>query len=105
MKNLLLSIVIFFAVGEGLVRFDRAMGFFEGQRTVALANSTRPTEELTDLEQGRFKPQQNETRILLLGDSALHGGGLPNNEIFAERIKALASYEKLAAEHPLRVLD
>ncbi len=75
----LIGALIFVGVGEGLVRFDRWTLFFQGERHVLLSNVYKASMVKEQLDQNRYRQEEHDLRVMLLGDSKLYGVGIKHN--------------------------
>lgn len=68
--------VVFWLVGETVVRFDRAT-LFLGTRAELVGNVYKASSERSLLDAGRFPVRPEDFRVMLIGDSVLYGIGVP----------------------------
>ncbi|MDZ4796640.1 MAG: hypothetical protein SGI92_00655 [Bryobacteraceae bacterium] len=85
LRKALLAIVVFVIVGEAMIRFDAATLFFQGGEH--LSNAAKRSDVLEALNSGRFHSQQNQLRVMLVGDSYLYGAGVAPDRHFTVRLK------------------
>lgn len=85
LRKLILQLLIFAAVGEVALRVDREAELFTGG--TRLDSRPKSSAELDAVKSGAFRPEANQYRVMLLGDSYLFGGGVPENETFAAALR------------------
>lgn len=99
------ALLIFLGVGEAVVRFDRATLFFGDSRAIRLENRPHTSETLLELQAGTFVPADNQYRVIVLGDSYLHGKGIPESERFVARLKEGLETAGIKPEAEVCILD
>lgn len=90
MKALKIIIVLtmFLAIGEGLMRFDQAYKPFTDEKAVvAIEAKIVESEIYRGILQGTYKPKEDVFKIMVLGDSFVHGGGINYQEALASNLK------------------
>jgi hypothetical protein len=88
-KKILITILIFVLAGELLIRFDEAFGIMEASRVVKIETSLAITPEFELLKNNRINTSSNNYRIMVLGDSYIHGGGIEFKDNFSQQLKIL----------------
>jgi len=90
MKSLkyILYTCLFFLVGELIVRIEMKYDLLSN-RPKTIEVKIEETELRNKVEQGKFAPKSNQTRILVIGDSYIYGGGISNEKKFSKRLFSL----------------
>ncbi|GAB5524828.1 MAG: hypothetical protein Roseis2KO_27000 [Roseivirga sp.] len=86
--KIILYAVLFFAIGEALVRIDRRFDLLNNapeKITVEIEES----DLLKSVQQGRFVKDSSQFRILVIGDSYIHGGGIDPAKKFSKKLAAI----------------
>lgn len=74
-SNIILFVLFFVIVGELVVRFDKAVDPLNNAPHI-IAVETEETELKKAVDSGEFEPKDEQYRILVVGDSYIHGGGI-----------------------------
>lgn len=89
MKKVLLYILTFIIIGEIMIRFDKHYTIFEENRVVKMPTNIKITDEYKLLKQNKL-PNNNEIlKIMVVGDSYIHGGGIEFKDNFSQQLKKL----------------
>ena len=87
-RRSLLFLLVFIVVGEGVVRFDEHTLLFQGSRFETIAEVYKKSMEKELADRGQFPHNASDLRVMLLGDSALYGAGIPAEHAAGVRLKA-----------------
>jgi hypothetical protein len=98
MKQLIIYSLIFVAVGELFLRFDEHFGILQAQRVVKIATDIELTPEFQQIQNGSFRVEETDLRVLVIGDSYIHGGGIDFNDNFSQQLKNMLASEQLAQD-------
>ena len=96
-------LLTFIIVGEVLVRFDKAVDPLEMSPKniiVKVDNSALKNK----VDESSFKTDSNQIRILVIGDSYIHGGGISSDNKFSKQLERLVSTKDFQGLKPL-ILD
>ena len=85
----MISILIFVLAGELLIRFDEAFEFMSESRVVKIETSLKITPEYDMLKNNSINLEGNNFRLMVLGDSYIHGGGIEFKDNFSQQLKIL----------------
>jgi hypothetical protein len=88
-KKIGLCILLFLIVGELLVRVDQKVGFLEGNRVVKVATALTITPEYEMLKSDSLDLSDSTFRVMVLGDSYIHGSGIEFKDNFSQQLKLL----------------
>lgn len=88
MKPIFFSIILFIVTGELLIRFDEDFSPF-GNRVVKINTEFKITPEYNLLMSNSIDTNANNLRILILGDSYIHGGGIDFKNNFSSHLKSI----------------
>ncbi len=80
--------LLFFAIGEALVRIDRRFDLLNNAPQ-KIAVEIEESDLLKSVQEGRFVSDSSQFRILVIGDSYIHGGGIDPAEKFSEKLATL----------------
>lgn len=96
MKKIIISIIIFVLIGEVMIRFDKYFGIMESSRVVKIATDIALTPEYELLQKNFFTNNDslNDFRVMVLGDSYIHGGGIEFKDNFSQNLKHMINSEK-----------
>ncbi len=97
--------LMFLLVGEVLIRVQQTNVFFAGTGVEVVRTDFLPSEELRQLDEGRFVPQPGDLRIMVLGDSKVRGLGVPYPEIASVRLEQALLREGSQIGHRIHVLN
>jgi hypothetical protein len=98
-------VLLFFGVGEVVVRLDQSIGFFQGERHVVVGRNLRDTPELRAVQAGTLGVEPGDIRVMVLGDSYIQGGGIPPDRRLASQLGALLRSSRELAGRRVIVLD
>ncbi len=88
-KKIIFSLFIFVLVGELFIRFDEAFEFLSENRVVKIETSLRITPEYDMVKNNSINLEGNNFRLMVLGDSYIHGGGIEFKDNFSQQLKIL----------------
>ncbi|MBC7536774.1 MAG: SGNH/GDSL hydrolase family protein [Ferruginibacter sp.] len=88
-KKIIFSILIFVVAGELLIRFDEAFEFMSESRVVKIETSLKITPEYDMVKNNSINVEGNNFRLMVLGDSYIHGGGIEFKDNFSQQLKIL----------------
>ena len=103
-KKAILYIVIFMIIGELMIRFDKSFTLLEENRIVKISTDIELTPEFQLLKQGFNFNSDKDLRIMVIGDSYIHGGGIEFQNNFSQQLKNMLNAEKLNFDN-IWVLD
>jgi hypothetical protein len=86
--RIVIAILVFLLVGELVVRFDQATWFFREYRMMELQNEAHATPLYRAVGDGTFAPADDQWRVMVVGDSYLHGNHVLDDRRFAVRLEA-----------------
>lgn len=88
--KLLLIVIIFLLVGELITRVDGVFKPFDTQaKTVKIKPDIKQTEEYKLINTNTFEIRENDFRMMTLGDSFIHGGGINFEDNTSQQLKLL----------------
>jgi len=85
---------LFFLVGELIIRIDLEYDILNNS-PYKIEVKIEESELRNKIEKGNFIPNPNQTRILVIGDSYINGGGIPIEKRFSKRLSNLLKEETL----------
>jgi hypothetical protein len=103
--NWLFTVLLFFLVGELLIRFDMKTRLFEKDTVVKIATELGSSEEIDLLKENKIPLNDSVMRIMVLGDSYINGGGIDFNKNFSHQLKSLLRKSKVLHVKSIYVLD
>lgn len=104
LKRGLLFLTVLVCTGELTARLDHLYSPQRGvNNVVAIRAKIADTPIYRQVSEGAFTPKPNQLRILVLGDSIIHGGGLDFSENTSNQLSNLLQQTKRYAE--IAVLD
>lgn len=86
--KILLNICLFLIIGEGLIRVDKRFDLLNNSPK-KISVKLEETDLLKSVEERLFTTDPNQFRILVLGDSYIHGGGIATSEKFSKKLSFL----------------
>ena len=89
-----LCFCLFFLVGELIIRIDLKYDLLNNKPGI-IEVKIEASELKNNVEQGNFIPNSNQTRILIIGDSYIHGGGISSEDKFSKKLSALLKEDAL----------
>jgi len=89
MKKVLISIFIFIIAGELMIRFDRKFTIFKENRVARIRTDIEITPEYNMMKNNSISMAPSTLRIMVLGDSYIHGWGVEFKDNFSQQLKAL----------------
>ena len=94
---------LFLIIGESLIRLDIAFNLLNNQpRKINI--ELEQTHLLKNVDQKLFKPDSLQFRVLVLGDSYIHGGGIESSKKFSKILSKLLN-ENSNSRQEFLVLD
>jgi len=100
-----LGSLIFFCVGEVLIRLDEHFGFFQEKKVVKIAEELTVSPILEAVEKGDYPIRSDEFRIMVIGDSYVNGGGIPKDLAFARRLEEILPEQTRGCFNKISILD
>ena len=94
MKKIFFYIFIFVLIGELMIRFDQSFTLMEESRVVKISNAIELTPEYELLRTGKLPNSERDLRIMVIGDSYIHGGGIEFESNFSQQLKKMLKDEK-----------
>lgn len=88
-KKTALAILLFMIIGEIMIRFDEAFKFLEDNKVVKVATDLNITPEYNLLKKNAINTAGNNFRIMVLGDSYIHGAGIEFKDNFSQQLKEM----------------
>lgn len=88
-KRILLFIFIFILTGELMIRLDQHFLVLESNHVVKISTNIEVTPEYEMLTNNTFTCDDNDLRIMVVGDSYIHGGGIDFKDNFSQQLKKL----------------
>lgn len=89
MKKIIIYSIIFIIVGELMLRFDKSFTPLEENRIVKIPTDIELTPEYNMLVNNTFVFNEKDLRIMVIGDSYIHGGGIDFENNFSQQLKKL----------------
>jgi len=88
-KEIFFLFIVFFLVGELLVRFDEKYKLLESSQIVKMSTDLTVTPEFVLVKNNTINLSGNNLRVMVLGDSFIHGGGIEFKDNFSQQLKLL----------------
>ena len=88
-KKIIFIFIIFLACGELLMRLDERFQFLAATRVVKIKTSVEDTPEFELVKNNGINVNGNNFRVMVLGDSYIHGGGVKFKDNFSQQLKIL----------------
>lgn len=88
-KKTILVLILFLVCGEILMRLDERFQFLASTRVVKINTTVEDTPEFELLKNNGIDVNGNNLRIMVLGDSYIHGGGIRFKDNFSQQLKIL----------------
>lgn len=88
-KKWLLLLLLFIFMGEMMVRLDEKFKLLESTQVVKVSTDLAITPEFTLLKKKGIDLMGNNLRVMVLGDSFIHGGGIDFKDNFSQQLKKL----------------
>lgn len=89
MKKVIIYILIFILIGELMIRFQNYFLLLEENKLVKIETNIEITPEYQLLKNNNFPINENDLRIMVIGDSYIHGGGIEFSQNFSQQLKNL----------------
>lgn len=86
-KKTALAILLFMVIGEIMIRLDEGFKFLEDNKVVKVATDLNITPEYNLLKKNAIDTAGNNFRIMVLGDSYIHGAGIEFKDNFSQQLK------------------
>ncbi|MES2849487.1 MAG: hypothetical protein V4685_10560, partial [Bacteroidota bacterium] len=86
-KKIFFVSIIFLVAGEILMRLDKRFEFLAATKIVKIKTSVEETPEFTLVKNNGINTNGNNLRIMVLGDSYIHGGGIQFKDAFSQQLK------------------
>ena len=103
-KKIFFIILIFLIAGELLIRIDKKYLFFGENRVTQISTKLEITPEYKLLLADSINVHANNLRIMILGDSYIHGGGIDFKNVFSQQLKSILQKNNTQFNH-IYVLD
>jgi hypothetical protein len=103
--KLVLAIFLFLLAGELIIRFDEKFKVFDQDNVVRIKTEMGESDEMTLLKNNLLPINDNDLRILVLGDSYINGAGIDPDLNFSHQLKKMLSAEKMKKFETVYVLD
>ena len=88
-QKVIIGAILFLIVGEILVRVDQKLTFLSSNSVVRIATTIGQSPEYTSLCNHTLDTSSRSLRILVLGDSYIHGGGIEFKNNFSQQLKVI----------------
>lgn len=91
--NIAVTIFVFLALGELLIRFNKTYDLLNDSPKV-IAVEIEDTKLKSSIDNNTFEFNDNQLRIMVIGDSYINGGGIATNQKFSKKLAVfLNEYE------------
>lgn len=87
MKKVFIYVIIFIITGEIMIRLDKGYTPLEENRIVKIATDIELTPEYNMIKNNEFIFNDDDLRIMVIGDSYIHGGGISFEDNFSQQLK------------------
>ncbi len=101
--NFFLYTSLFFLIGELIVRIDLKYDLLNNSPN-KIEVKIEKSELSNKIQKGSFRPNSNQIRILIIGDSYINGGGIPTKNKFSKRLSFLLQ-NTYSLEKEVLILD
>jgi hypothetical protein len=88
-KKIFFIIIIFLVSGELLMRLDERFQFLSATHIVKIKTSVEETPEFDMVKKNALNVNGNSFRVMVLGDSYIHGGGINFKDAFSQQLKGM----------------
>ena len=88
-KTFVIFIICFIFIGELFIRMTDSFHILEESRIVKISIAIDSTNELKLLQKKQIDLSDSSLRILILGDSYIHGGGISPDKKISRRLKTI----------------
>ena len=85
--KIFISILLFLLVGELFIRIDKKYQFLSSNHEVKIATTVEVTQEFISVNNNSINFAGKNLRIMVLGDSYIHGGGVKFTDNFSQQLK------------------
>jgi len=86
-KKIIICGALFIITGELLIRFDERFKLMESSQVVKISTSLEVTPEFEMVKNNFINLQGNNLRVMVIGDSYIHGGGIEFSRNFSQQLK------------------
>jgi hypothetical protein len=88
-KKIFFCSLLFMAMGELMIRFDETFKFLDATHVVKVATELNITPEYSLIKNNAINLSGNNFRIMVLGDSYIHGAGIEFKDNFSQQLKLM----------------
>ena len=103
-KRTILYFLLFVAIGELMIRIDKEFSVLKSNTIVKISTNIEITPEFKMLKNNTFSFNKNDLRIMVIGDSYIHGGGIDFKDNFSQQLKKIFK-NKIDNQNKIWVLD
>ena len=103
--KLVLTILLFLLAGELVIRIDKNFNIFGHDTVVQIKEEIRESDEMTLLKNNSLVFNDQDLRILVLGDSYIFGAEVDYNQNFTHQLKRMLLSENLGQYKTVYTLD
>lgn len=100
-----LAVFLFLVAGELVIRIDRSFNIFGHDTVVQIKEEIRESDEMTMLKNNALVLNDQDLRILVLGDSYIFGAEVDYNQNFTHQLKRMLLSENLGQYKTVYTLD
>ncbi len=97
--------LVFLLIGELMIRFDEHFLILETNRVVTIPTDIEITPEYQMLKNNNFEINENDLRVMVIGDSYIHGGGIEFKNNFSQQLKKLYENKGKGSFDNIWILD
>lgn len=101
----ILTVFLFLAAGELVIRIDRSFNIFGRDTVVQIKEEIRESDEMTMLKNNALVLNDQDLRIMVLGDSYIFGAEVDYNLNFTHQLKRMLLSENLGQYKTVYTLD
>ena len=105
MKRIVTFAIIFVVIGEIFIRLDMLIKPLEGNKIVKITTKLEETREYNLVKTHNVDFSKDVLRIMVLGDSYIHGGGIKFKDNVSQKLKSMLIKEKSFQYKEVLVLD
>ena len=91
MKKILIYFLFFAIIGESMIRFDQKFTLMEDTRIVKISTDIAITPEYESIKNGTHIAKPEDLKIMVIGDSYIHGGGIEFKDNFSQNLKEIVN--------------
>lgn len=88
-KKIFFTVLIFAAIGELLIRLDEGLGVMQESKIIKIEASVTNTPEYELVKENKIDTSDNSFRLMVIGDSYIHGGGIDFSKNVSQQLKQL----------------